>query len=298
MCTCFVDAGVAGNFTAHQAYSNISLGSSLTASKHKYGLYGLPGSLPPTIVWSSKRDVLVQERSKVELTKYGQLILRNPKSTQQWSAELSGIAVAYGAMLDTGNFVLASHDSSNLWESFDHPKDTILPTQTMNQGSKLVASISDTNYSSGRFMFTLETDGNVVMYTTDFPLGTTNYAYWSTQTSVDGGFQLYYNRFGHIYIEADNRRIANEIISNNEIVSPNFSESVILDYDGIFRHYIYYLNNSDSSVGQWSSWSNLPPNICWQLRDQQPVALAASIASAVWEMIRERSVIALPDTPS
>ncbi|KAK3205071.1 hypothetical protein Dsin_019117 [Dipteronia sinensis] len=150
-------------------------------------------------------------------------------------------------MLDTRNLVLASHDSSNLWESFDHPTDAILPTQTMNQGGKLIASISDMNYSSGRFMFTLQTDGNVIMYTTDFPLGTTNYAYWSTQTSVDSCFQLYYNRSGHIYIEADNESIANEIISN--IVSPKFSQRVILDYDGIFRHYIY-LNNSDSSAGQ------------------------------------------------
>ncbi|KAK4858967.1 hypothetical protein QYF36_024558 [Acer negundo] len=77
-------------------------------------------------------------------------------------------------------------------------------------------------------MFTLETDGNVVMYTTeDFPLGMTNYAYWSTQTSVDGGFQLYYNRSGHIYIEADNRSIA------NEIVSPNFPLAILVGVDEV-----------------------------------------------------------------
>ena len=62
-------------------------------------------------------------------------------------ADPAGNGVAYAAMLDTGNFVLASQDSTNLWESFDHLTDTILPTQILNQGSKLVARSSDVSYS-------------------------------------------------------------------------------------------------------------------------------------------------------
>ena len=42
----------------------------------------------------------------------------------------------------TGNFALAGHNFIYLWQSFNHPIDTILPTQILNQGSKLVARFS------------------------------------------------------------------------------------------------------------------------------------------------------------
>ncbi|KAH7560478.1 hypothetical protein JRO89_XS10G0028900 [Xanthoceras sorbifolium] len=275
--------------TAVQVYGNITLGSSLTASKHKYGpswkspsgefafgfqKIGRHGFLlaiwfdkipQKTVVWSANRDQLVPEGSKVELTRDGQLILRDQKGRQQWSAELSGTGVAHASMLDTGNFVLASHDSTNLWESFDNPTDTVLPTQTINQGSKLVASISATNYSSGRFMFTLQTDGNAAMYTTDYPLGTPNFAYWSTQTSVNGGSQLHFNQSGYMYLELDNGSIAEEIISN--LVSGIYYQRVILDYDGVLKQSIYPKYFA-STVRRWSTLSNLPSNICTAIEEQ------------------------------
>ena len=82
--------------------------------------------------------------SKVELTKDGQLVLSDPTGIEIWKSELGGLGVVYAAMLDTGNFVLASQDSSHFWQSFDHPTDTMLPTQTMSMGSKLVAHYSET----------------------------------------------------------------------------------------------------------------------------------------------------------
>ena len=56
--------------------------------------------------------------SKVELTKGGQLVLSDPTSTGIWKSELRGLGVVYATMLDTENFVLASPDGGNLWQSF------------------------------------------------------------------------------------------------------------------------------------------------------------------------------------
>ena len=77
-------------------------------------------------------------------------------------------------MLDTGNLVLAGHDSTYLWQNFNHPIDTILPTQILNQGSELAALFSEVNYPSGRSMIILHIDQNLVFYTTDFSMNSAN----------------------------------------------------------------------------------------------------------------------------
>jgi len=77
------------------------------------------------------------------------------------------------AMLDAGNFVLASPAGVNLWQSFDQPTDRMLPTQDLNQGGHLIAPYLEKNYSAGRFMFILQPDGNLLLYTTNYPSTTT-----------------------------------------------------------------------------------------------------------------------------
>ena len=67
-----------------------------------------------TIVWSANGDNLVPTGSKVELTEGGQLVLSDPTGTGIWKSELVGLGVVHAAMLDTGNFVLASQDGGYL----------------------------------------------------------------------------------------------------------------------------------------------------------------------------------------
>ncbi|KAK0603495.1 hypothetical protein LWI29_005573 [Acer saccharum] len=275
--------------TIAQTNSNITLGSSLTASNDNSGSSWVSPSgefafgfwqigdqgfllaiwfdkIPEkTIVWSANRDELVQRGSKVELTADGPLVLRDATGRQIWNIAPGG-EVAYGAMLDTGNFVLAGRDSVNLWGSFDMPTYTILPTQMMNQGTKLIGRISSSNYSSGRFMFTLQTNGNLLLYTTKYPTLEVNYAYWPTQSSIGSGFQVIFNQLtGYIYLIARNGSILNEVFSIKASNSTeDFYQRAIVDYDGVFRQYVYPKRNS--SAGKWSmGWSTLsfiPSNIC------------------------------------
>lgn len=39
-------------------------------------------------------------------------------------------SASYAAMLDTGNFLLYNSTGLPIWQSFDHPSDTLLPLQT------------------------------------------------------------------------------------------------------------------------------------------------------------------------
>ena len=77
-------------------------------------------------------------------------------------------------MLDIRNLVPAGYDSTYSWQKFNHPIDTILPTQILNQGSELAALFSEVNYPSGRSMIILHIDQNLVFYTTDLSMNSAN----------------------------------------------------------------------------------------------------------------------------
>ncbi|KAK4608339.1 hypothetical protein RGQ29_001950 [Quercus rubra] len=216
----------------------------------------IPGK---TIVWSANGDNLVPTRSKVELTKGGQLVLSDPTGTEIWSSP-DDLGVVYAAMLDTGNFVLASQNGSHLWQSFDHPTNTMLPTQTMSLGSKLVAHYSERNYSNGRFQFQLQTDGNLVLQTLAYPLDYwSNTAYWESET-VGSGFQVVFNEPGSICLTATNGSILT-YISLNPVSKQDYYQRAVMEYDGVLIHY-FYRKSSTNTSNSWSNFPTLPPNIC------------------------------------
>ncbi|GLJ35782.1 hypothetical protein SUGI_0718510 [Cryptomeria japonica] len=68
-------------------------------------------------------------------------------------------------MEETGNLVLMNSFNGIMWQSFDHPADTLLRGQKLKVGHKLIANISPTNTSQG---FYLKVDG-FAMYMTPAP---------------------------------------------------------------------------------------------------------------------------------
>ena len=209
-----------------------------------------------TIVWSANGDNLVPTGSKVELTKDGQLVLSDPTGTEIWNSESGNLGVVYAAMLETGNFVLASQDGGLLWQSFEHPTDTMLPTQTMSRGRKLVAHYSESNYSDGRFQFALNTDGNLVLQTLAY---WSNPAYWKSET-VGSGFQVVFNESGSIYLTATNGSILKNV-SIYSVSKQDFYQRAVMEYGGVLIHYVYQKSSTNTS-NDWSILSVTPTNIC------------------------------------
>ena len=270
-----------------QTYSHVTLGSSLTAvgnnsfwaspsGEFAFGFqqFRTGGFLlaiwfhkipEKTVVWSANGNHIVERGSRIELTTDGQFVLNDPEGKQIWNADFAG-EVSYAAMLDTGNFVLTSRDSIYLWESFDHPTDTILPTQMLNIGSQIVARYSEKSYSNGRFLLKLQADGDLILYTTAFPTDSVNFNYWSTGT-VGSGFQLFFDQSGYINLIARNGSKL-YVLSTNTASTKDFYQRAILEYDGVFRHYVYP-KSADSSRGKWPmAWyplSLIPANICMSI---------------------------------
>ncbi|KAL4027386.1 G-type lectin S-receptor-like serine/threonine-protein kinase RLK1 [Cucumis melo var. makuwa] len=278
-----------------QLYKNVTLGSSLTATQlndhHHYWIsqsgdfafgflpLGSKGFLlaiwfdkidEKTVVWSANRDNLVPKGSTVRFTTGGQLVLNDPEGNHIWTAAANSTgntsrSVSYAAMLDSGNFVLAATDSEILWQSFDVPTDTILPSQTLNIGGALVARYSETNYKSGRFQLLMQTDGDLVLSPNAFPFETTNIAYWASNTT-GSGFQLVFNLTGSIYVISKNNTILTTVVPNT--LSPqNYYLRAILEHDAIFRLYVYPKATSNSSMPKaWTQVSD-PVNICIMVSD-------------------------------
>ncbi|XP_074271527.1 G-type lectin S-receptor-like serine/threonine-protein kinase LECRK1 [Silene latifolia] len=267
------------SFITAQTNKNITLGSSITAgdissswvSPSKDFAFGFqqvePGNFllaiwfnqipEKTISWSANRDKLAPSGSKVELASGRSLILTDPRGQELWRAKLSGGSPAYAALLDTGNLVVSKQDSVILWQSFDEPTDTLLPTQTLGQGAQLIAPYSEKNYSSGRFSFELTTSGNLALYTTDFPLFdslNTNYLDYESQGL---GFQVVYNQSGLLYLVGNDGSILRYMFSEDQASEHVLYQRVILEHDGVLRHYVY----PKGSAG-WSVKSFAPDNIC------------------------------------
>ncbi|KAL3747784.1 hypothetical protein ACJRO7_016574 [Eucalyptus globulus] len=215
-----------------------------------------------TIVWSANGDNLAPEGSKIQLTADGRLVLADPIGRQLWSPRSIGTPVMYAAMLDMGNFVLVGQNYINLWETFSQPTDTMLPTQQLDQGTKVHARYSETNYSAGRFHFKLRNDGNLAFYATPNPWDASD-AYWVSKTS-GSGFRLIFNQSGQVYLTARNGTVL-KLITSDTVLTSGFYQRAILEYDGVLRHYVHpKLANSSSGLAKgWSMVSSpVPPNIC------------------------------------
>ncbi|XP_062013802.1 G-type lectin S-receptor-like serine/threonine-protein kinase LECRK3 [Rosa rugosa] len=232
-------------FTVAQSDKNISFSSSLTAqedSNHQWA--SLSGEFAfgfrkisnsgfllaiwfvnvheKTIVWSANRNNPVQEGSTVEFSAQGKLTLTDigtGKPTNIADDQSRDTGVAYAAMLK------------------------IQPIST--------------NYSKGRFKFILDSGGNLMLYTMNYPLKSTNVLYWSIETG--SGFQVIFNQSGSIYLAAQNGSILDWFLRDT-VDTHDVYQRATLDYDGVLRHYIH-LKSTDSSTS-WFPISVMPSNIC------------------------------------
>ncbi|CAJ1928650.1 unnamed protein product [Sphenostylis stenocarpa] len=150
-----------------------------------------------TVAWSAKTGnklATAPTGSQVRITSDG-LTLAGPKGDSIWNSILEGI-VSQGSMLDTGNFVLLDENSEKVWQSFDYPTDTLLPSQTLQLGGKLTSRLTDNNYTSGRFQLHFK-DGNVLLSPLAWP-STEFYNSYYVLNASGAASKLVFNESGDI----------------------------------------------------------------------------------------------------
>ncbi|XP_057513877.1 G-type lectin S-receptor-like serine/threonine-protein kinase LECRK3 [Actinidia eriantha] len=221
-----------------------------------------------TVVWHANTSSPVQTGSKVELTPDG-LALNDPSGRTIWKAQ-PNTTVSYGAMLDTGNFVLSgTNNSSYVWESFDYPTDTILPIQVLSLGGMLYSRLSETNYSKGRFELHFTNGGDLELDPIAWPSEIQYGSYYTSATAnpnaSQSGFQLVFSQSADINIVKGNGAT---VPLSWQSITTNFNHyhRATLDSDGVFRQYTC----PKTSIGDqsWSVVRYIPNNICLALTNE------------------------------
>lgn len=216
-----------------------------------------------TVVWYADKNNPVPRGSKLTLTADGGLLLNDPQGGQLWNTNPIVSQVDFAVMNDTGNFVLQNKNSESIWESFKHPTDTLLPTQTMEMGDVISSRQSSTNFSRGRFQLHLLPDGNLVLNSVNLPSEFPNENYYESGTSniSNPGKQLVFNESGNIFISRENGQIST--LTEGKLVSTkDYYYRATLNFDGVFSEYYRLKTTSSSRDESWTTLWSVPENIC------------------------------------
>lgn len=221
-----------------------------------------------TVVWYGNGNTPVPAGSQLQLAADGVFSLRDPAGTEIWNPGRTN--VDHASMLDSGNFVLYGKDGSIRWQSFAFPTDTILPSQVLPKGTVLRSRLMDTDYSDGRFVLSVEVDGDLRFYTMAVP-SSFRYdpPYWDSNTGGNGS-QLVFNTSGVIYYTLNSGGQL-EITAAAALDSPSdFYHRATLDSDGVFRQYVYPRKAALSSGWHlgWTVMDFLPKDFCQAVRGE------------------------------
>ncbi|KAL1558082.1 G-type lectin S-receptor-like serine/threonine-protein kinase LECRK3 [Salvia divinorum] len=135
----------------------------------------------------------------------------------------------------------------------------VRPRQILNREGALYSSISPTNFSTGRFLFTLQADGDLVLTIQSYPLDLNGNTYWSSNT-LETGFQLIFNDSGSIDLIRPNRTLFRPLFDSGPLAG-QFNQRLVLEHDGVLRHYVY-------SSAAWSVRDFEPSNICRAVKEK------------------------------
>ncbi|XP_033135288.1 G-type lectin S-receptor-like serine/threonine-protein kinase SD2-5 isoform X2 [Brassica rapa] len=100
------------------------------------------------LIWSANRASPVSNYDKLQFQANGAIVLRREEGggSEVWRLDNANKNASRMELRDSGNLVVVSgDDGASIWESFDHPTDTLITNQVFKQGMKLTSNAS---YSS------------------------------------------------------------------------------------------------------------------------------------------------------
>lgn len=266
---------------AQQMQSNIGRGSSLTPTTNSswlsrsgvyaFGFYKqgngyavgifLAGIPQTTIVWTANRDdPPLSGNVTLDFTSDGFSL----KSTQGKSFVIEYTSGSSASMLDSGNFVIYNARQDIVWQSFEHPTDTLLPGQRLFAGGEMFSAKSESDPSTGIFRLKMQADGNLVQYPVNTP-DAPAYAYYASGTYGRGkNVTLNFGADGHLYLLNNTSSNIKNITDGGLPADQATIYLMRIDADGIFRLYSHDLNDNGSKSIVWESSKDKcdPKGIC------------------------------------
>ncbi|CAL4974813.1 unnamed protein product [Urochloa decumbens] len=197
-----------------------------------------------TAVWTANPGAPVNGRgSRISFRGDGGLALADGNGTAVWESMTSGEGLAI-SLLDSGNLVISDPFTGGgraVWQSFDWPTDTLVPSQPFTKETRLVAGYFNLHYDND----------NVLRLLYDGP--DTSSIYWPNPGyTVIGNGRTNNKSLGvavlddaGVFLSSDN------LLAKSSDLGPGIKQWPTLDQDGNLR--IYSLNES---TGGWAvSWA-------------------------------------------
>ncbi|KAL2338375.1 hypothetical protein Fmac_012821 [Flemingia macrophylla] len=200
-----------------------------------------------TIVWTANRDSHIPPLSFNSTLNFTNTGLRLFQSREE-SQDLISLVTSLASMLDSGNFVLYNDNHTVVWQSFDHPTDTILGGQTLASNIKLAPSVSKTDHSIGRFYFVVQSDGNLVAYPNNQQISPQD-AYWASNTPGSTLQQLTLDFSGSLYLSGGDEvlTLSDYNITAHKSRNTTSIYRATVDVDGNLRLYEHQFERNGSS---------------------------------------------------
>ncbi|KAI9106591.1 hypothetical protein K1719_022119 [Acacia pycnantha] len=115
------------------------------------------------IIWSANRDAPISNSDTMNLTTKGITIFYHDRNVK-WSTPPLKSPVSALQLTETGNLVLLDSSNVSLWESFQHPTDTIVMGQRLPVGTWLSSAISVSDFSTGDYNFSITSSDAILQW--------------------------------------------------------------------------------------------------------------------------------------
>lgn len=207
-----------------------------------------------TVVWVANRERPVSGGGSTTISLRGAaLVLTEADGSVVWQTNATTSAGFDSAeLLDTGNLVLKDKGGEVLWQSFHFPTDTLLPSQALTRGKKLVSRSPTGGYAPGYFVLFFDND-NVLKLMYDGP--ETSSLYWPNPdyTVFQNGRTTYNSSRIASFDELGRFSSSDNLQINASDMGLGPERRLTLDSDGNLRLYTL-----DSSTASWVvSWQAL-----------------------------------------
>ncbi|KAJ1259675.1 hypothetical protein BS78_10G174000 [Paspalum vaginatum] len=234
-----------GTFTC--GFHNISLNAST------FSIW-FSGPSERTVVWSANPlHPVYTWGSKVKLDADGSMVLKDYNGQIVWTNNVSASDAGHvqAQLLGTGNLIVKGRGGAILWQSFDSPTDTLLPTQIITAPTKLVST--NRLLVPGHYSFHFDDQYLLSLFDDEKDI---SFIYWPNpsrtiweklRVSFNSTTSGAVDTWGH-FLGSDNATFT------AADWGPGIMRRLTLDYDGNLR--LYSLNKADR---KWSvTWMAFP----------------------------------------
>ncbi|XP_072955083.1 putative receptor protein kinase ZmPK1 [Typha angustifolia] len=206
-----------------------------------------------TTAWTANRDRPVNGvGSRFTFGKDSRVVLSDVDGAIVWSTNTNSTRAEQVQLLDSGNLVVRDPNGKILWQSFESPTDTLLPTQPFTKNIKLVSSIGKGSLFSGYFILYFDND-NVLRLMYDGP--DISSIYWpNPELGIFQNGRTDYNSSRHAILNEEGQFVSSDRLAfNASDMGLRIARRLTMDYDGNLRLY------SLESTGMWRvSWDAIP----------------------------------------